>query len=102
MPAPGAACRRWKRNSPSSRRNRRLLTRAGARKKTSWPDAQRGAKFQRAGELAYGRIPELEKKLADIEAKENAGEMMEEAVTANHIAQVRSRGTGVAVHTVLE
>ena len=38
--------------------------------------------YQRAGELAYGRIPELEKKLAEIEAHENAGEMMEEAVTA--------------------
>src|SRR6187397_3067643 len=34
-------------------------------------NAQRRGEFQRAGELAYGRIPELEKKLADIEAKEN-------------------------------
>src|ERR1700675_2301514 len=60
-------------------------------------NAQRRGEFQRAGELAYGRIPELEKRLADIEAKENAGEMMEEAVTANHIAQVVSRWTGVPV-----
>src|ERR1700741_3568905 len=49
-------------------------------------EAQRRCEFQRAGELAYGRIPELEKRLAGIEAKENSGEMMEEAVTANHIA----------------
>ena len=48
-------------------------------------NAQRRGEFQRAGELAYGRIPELEKKLAEIEAKENPGEMMEEAVTANHM-----------------
>ena len=34
-------------------------------------NAQRRGEFQRAGELAYGRIPELEKKLAEIEAKEN-------------------------------
>jgi ATP-dependent Clp protease ATP-binding subunit ClpB len=65
-------------------------------------DAQRSGKFERAGELAYGRIPELEKKLAGIEAKENSGEMMEEAVTANHIAQVVSRWTGVPVDKMLE
>jgi len=65
-------------------------------------NAQRRGEFQRAGELAYGRIPELEKRLADIEAKENSGEMMEEAVTANHIAQVVSRWTGVPVDKMLE
>ncbi|MBR0874261.1 ATP-dependent chaperone ClpB [Bradyrhizobium tropiciagri] len=69
-------------------------------------NAQRRGEFQKAGELAYGRIPDLEKKLADIEAKENGkhngGEMMEEAVTANHIAQVVSRWTGVPVDKMLE
>jgi ATP-dependent Clp protease ATP-binding subunit ClpB len=65
-------------------------------------NAQRRGEYQRAGELAYGRIPELEKKLAEIEAHENAGEMMEEAVTANHIAQVVSRWTGVPVDKMLE
>jgi ATP-dependent Clp protease ATP-binding subunit ClpB len=65
-------------------------------------DAQRRGEYQRAGELAYGRIPELEKKLAGIEATENAGAMMEEAVTANHIAQVVSRWTGVPVDKMLE
>jgi ATP-dependent Clp protease ATP-binding subunit ClpB len=65
-------------------------------------NAQRRGEYQRAGELAYGRIPELEKRLAEIEAKENAGEMMEEAVTANHIAQVVSRWTGVPVDKMLE
>ena len=65
-------------------------------------NAQRRGEYQRAGELAYGRIPELEKRLAEIEAKENNGEMMEEAVTANHIAQVVSRWTGVPVDKMLE
>jgi ATP-dependent Clp protease ATP-binding subunit ClpB len=65
-------------------------------------DAQRRGEYQRAGELAYGRIPDLEKRLADIEASENAGQMMEEAVTANHIAQVVSRWTGVPVDKMLE
>ena len=74
--------------------------------RTELANAQRKGEFQRAGELAYGRIPELEKRLADTEAKgntkENAGEMMEEAVTANHIAQVVSRWTGVPVDKMLE
>src|SRR6187399_653425 len=65
-------------------------------------DAQRRGEYQRAGELAYGRIPELEKRLSEIETKENSGEMMEEAVTANHIAQVVSRWTGVPVDKMLE
>jgi ATP-dependent Clp protease ATP-binding subunit ClpB len=65
-------------------------------------NAQRRGEYQRAGELAYGRIPELEKQLAEIEAREDSGEMMEEAVTANHIAQVVSRWTGVPVDKMLE
>jgi ATP-dependent Clp protease ATP-binding subunit ClpB len=70
--------------------------------RTELANAQRRGEFQRAGELAYGRIPELEKRLAEIEARENAGETMEEAVTANHIAQVVSRWTGVPVDRMLE
>ena len=70
--------------------------------RTDLANAQRRGEFQRAGELAYGKIPELEKKLASIEANENPGEMMEEAVTANHIAQVVSRWTGVPVDKMLE
>ena len=65
-------------------------------------EAQRRGEYQRAGELAYGRIPALEKRLAEIEASENTGEMMEEAVTANHVAQVVSRWTGVPVDKMLE
>src|ERR1700729_841715 len=65
-------------------------------------EAQRRGEYQRAGELAYGRIPELEKRLTEIEAHENSGEMMEEAVTANHIAQGGSRWTGVPVDKMLE
>jgi ATP-dependent Clp protease ATP-binding subunit ClpB len=65
-------------------------------------NAQRRGEYQRAGELAYGQIPDLEKRLTEIEAHENSGEMMEEAVTANHIAQVVSRWTGVPVDKMLE
>ena len=68
-------------------------------------NAQRKGEYQRAGELAYGRIPELEKKLQAIEASEAKGgkaAMMEETVTADHIAGVVSRWTGVPVDRMLE
>ena len=66
--------------------------------------AQRRGEYQRAGELAYGRIPELEKKLKEIEASEakGRGTMMEETVTADHVAGVVSRWTGVPVDRMLE
>jgi ATP-dependent Clp protease ATP-binding subunit ClpB len=67
-------------------------------------NAQRRGEFQRAGELAYGRIPELEKKLKTIETSETKGKgaMVEETVTADHVAQVVSRWTGVPVDRMLE
>ncbi len=67
--------------------------------------AQRSGEYQKAGELAYGTIPALEKKLAEIEAQDGrkgAGTMMEEAVTPDHIAGVVSRWTGVPVDKMLE
>ncbi len=68
-------------------------------------NAQRRGEFQRAGEIAYGRIPDLEKKLKAMEAggdRGGAGAMVDEAVTANHIAQIVSRWTGIPVDRMLE
>ncbi len=70
--------------------------------RTDLANAQRRGEFQRAGELAYGRIPELEKKLQAVEAGEGRGALMEEAVTADHIGQVVSRWTGIPVDRMLE
>ncbi len=66
-------------------------------------DAQRRGEFQKAGELAYGRIPDLEKRLKALEESEKAGNIvLEEAVTASHVAQVVSRWTGIPVDKMLE
>ena len=67
-------------------------------------NAQRKGEYQRAGELAYGRIPELEKKLKTTEGSEASakGAMVEETVTADHVAGVVSRWTGVPVDRMLE
>ena len=63
--------------------------------------AQRKGDYELAGKLAYGKIPELEKRLKTIEAK-GADAMVEEAVTADHVAQIVSRWTGVPVDRMLE
>ena len=64
--------------------------------------AQRNGEFQKAGELAYGTIPQLEKQLRDAEAQENTGTMLEETVSPDHIAQIISRWTGIPVDRMLE
>ncbi|MEX0954385.1 MAG: ATP-dependent chaperone ClpB [Rhizobiaceae bacterium] len=66
--------------------------------------AQRKGEFQKAGELAYGRIPELEKRLVDAEAQEEGGKgpMVEETVTPDHIAHIVERWTGIPVDRLLE
>jgi ATP-dependent Clp protease ATP-binding subunit ClpB len=64
--------------------------------------AQRKGEFQKAGELAYGRIPELEKKLVAAEAEDGKGSMVEETVTPDHVAHIVSRWTGIPVDKMLE
>ncbi|HRK18409.1 MAG TPA: ATP-dependent chaperone ClpB [Hyphomicrobiaceae bacterium] len=65
--------------------------------------AQRRGDLAKAGELAYGVIPGLEKKLKEIESqKATGGAMVEEEVTSDHIAGVISRWTGVPVDKMLE
>jgi ATP-dependent Clp protease ATP-binding subunit ClpB len=65
--------------------------------------AQREGDLARASELSYGRIPELEKQLVEAEADDGSvSTMLEEAVTADHIAGVVSRWTGIPVDKMLE
>jgi ATP-dependent Clp protease ATP-binding subunit ClpB len=64
--------------------------------------AQRHGEYQKAGELAYGRIPDLEKKLQATEGGGGGGVVAEDAVTASHVAQVVSRWTGIPVDRMLE
>ena len=63
--------------------------------------AQRNGDLAKAGELAYGRIPELERQLAEAQgASQNA--MLREEVTAEDIAAVVSKWTGVPVDRMME
>jgi len=65
--------------------------------------AQRAGDLAKAGELAYGTIPDLEAKLQKIEEEEGqAGSLAQEVVTPDMIAQVVSRWTGIPVDKMLE
>ncbi|CZT36202.1 ATP-dependent chaperone ClpB [Rhizobium sp. 9140] len=65
--------------------------------------AQRKGEFQRAGELAYGEIPKLEKELEESEAQDgSAASMVQEVVTPDNIAHIVSRWTGIPVDKMLE
>ncbi|MER9341326.1 ATP-dependent chaperone ClpB [Mesorhizobium sp. M0601] len=64
--------------------------------------AQRQGEFQRAGELAYGKIPELEKQLKQAEARDGKAGMVEEVVGPDHVAHIVSRWTGIPVDKMLE
>ena len=63
--------------------------------------AQRRSDLGRAGELSYGVIPQLERQLADAQAA-SQGAMLREEVTAQDIAGVVSRWTGIPVDKMLE
>jgi ATP-dependent Clp protease ATP-binding subunit ClpB len=69
--------------------------------RTQLDQAQRGGDWARAGELTYGRIPELERRIA--QAEKAAGErMLNEEVHAADIASIVSRWTGIPVDRMLE
>ncbi|WP_212523065.1 ATP-dependent chaperone ClpB [Actibacterium sp. MT2.3-13A] len=63
--------------------------------------AKREGNLARAGELSYGVIPGLEKKLAEAEEAEDEL-MVEEAVRPEQIAQVVERWTGIPTSKMLE
>ncbi len=62
--------------------------------------AQRNGDLARAGELSYGVIPELERKIAEA-AKAHEGRMLNEEVTAEDIASVVARWTGIPVDRLM-
>ena len=63
--------------------------------------AEREGNWARAGELKYGRIPELEKKI-EAEGGDDKSRMVNQEVTEDDIAAVVSRWTGIPVDKMLE
>ncbi len=79
-----------------STRAKEALDRAHA----DFADAQRRGDFAKAGEIKYGKIPELERQIAAAETQ--GGGLMQEVVDAEGIAGVVSRWTGVPIEKMLE
>ena len=63
--------------------------------------AKREGNLARAGELSYGIIPGIEKKLSESEGNDD-GPMVEEAVRPEQIAEVVERWTGIPTSKMLE
>ena len=69
--------------------------------------AERDADLERAAELRYGRIPDLEKTVDEQEAKlaelhRDGGSMLTEEVTEEDVAEVVSKWTGIPVSRLME
>lgn len=62
--------------------------------------SQREGNLERAGELTYGIIPNLEKQLKQADGKSET-EMVKEVVTEDDIASIVARWTGIAVEKML-
>ena len=66
--------------------------------------AQRGYDLNKAAELQYGKLPQLQKELAELEAKESDKEkaMVHENVSEEEIAAIVSKWTGIPVSKLTE
>ena len=72
-------------------------------------DLKRKGEFNRVAELQYGKLPELEKKLHDAQAKEagkakggQGPQLLRTVVGAEEIAEVVSRATGIPVSKLMQ
>jgi ATP-dependent Clp protease ATP-binding subunit ClpB len=92
---------RWEREKAKLGDEQKIKEELDARR-TELEQAQRRGDLAKAGELAYGVVPQLEKQVAELEAAGDDGAMVEEAVTPDHVAYVVSRWTGVPVDKMLE
>ena len=74
--------------------------------KTEEDRAERGGDVQKAAEIKYGKIPELEKKVAEAQKKLDAipkdKRLLPEEVTEEHIAKVIAKWTGIPITRLLE
>lgn len=73
------------------------------RARQEYENARRAGDLNRMSELQYGRIPELEKQLAQmLEAEQKGTKLLRNKVTEEEIAEVVSRWTGIPVSKMLK
>ena len=68
--------------------------------------AQRSGDYQKASELQYGRVPQLEREMKDAEARlaatQQSGRMLKQEVDEEDIAEVVSKWTHIPVSRLME
>ncbi len=84
----------------------KAITREVDELKTETEQAQRNGELQKAAEITYGRIPELERERenirASLEESQKEESFLRENVTDEDIAEVVSRWTGIPVSKMIE
>ena len=69
-------------------------------------EAERQADFQRAAEIKFGRVPEKQRRVSELQARlaeiQSGGAMLKEEVTPEEIAEVVSKWTGIPVSRLVE
>ncbi len=68
-------------------------------------EAKRACDFSKAAELQYGKLPELQKRLEDAEnksGKRGEGSLLRDEVTADEIAKIVAKWTGIPVSKLME
>jgi ATP-dependent Clp protease ATP-binding subunit ClpB len=94
--------RRWKEEKDKLSSSQKIKEELDAAR-NELEQAQRKGNLARAGELAYGVIPDLERRVKTLETVADGKRgMVEEAVTPDHIAGVVSRWTGIPVEKMLQ
>ncbi len=64
--------------------------------------AERNYELEKVAELRYGKLPELEKQLEEVEASAQQRKLLREEVTEEEIAEVVARWTGIPVTRLME
>ncbi|MCD6436276.1 MAG: ATP-dependent chaperone ClpB, partial [Clostridiales bacterium] len=68
--------------------------------------AKRNSDYDKAAQLQYGKLPELEKKLKEVKEKQTISDekntFLRESVTAEEISKIVSRWTGIPVSKLIE
>ncbi len=65
-------------------------------------NAERGGDFGKVAEIRYGRIPELQKKLEELQQAQGERSLLQEEITAEDIAEVVAKWTGIPVSKMLQ
>lgn len=69
---------------------------------TQFAQAQRDLDFERAAKLQYGSIPEVHEKLKEIGAVETGKRNLQETVSAEDIAEIVSKWSGIPVSKLMQ